>query len=95
MKPVKNKKIYFLAGFPRAGNTLLTSILNQNPDICCTPNSITLEIYKDVWNLKQTDVFLNLLYKDSIILTEVNLAFSITFLHIIFEYIYIYKYIHK
>ena len=59
MKPVKNKKIFFLAGLPRAGNTLLTSILNQNPDICCTPNSITLEIYKDVWNLKHTDVFQN------------------------------------
>ena len=59
MKTVKNKKIFFLAGFPRAGNTLLTSILNQNPDIGCTPNSITLEIYKDVWNLKQTDVFQN------------------------------------
>jgi len=59
MKPVKNKKIFFLAGFPRAGNTLLTSILNQNSDIGCTPNSITLEIYKDVWNLKKTDIFQN------------------------------------
>ena len=59
MKPVKNKKIFFLAGFPRSGNTLLTSILNQNPDIGCTPNSVILEIYKDVWNLKHTDVFKN------------------------------------
>jgi len=59
MMPIKNKKIFFLAGFPRAGNTLLTSILNQNSDIGCTPNSITLEVYKDVWNLKQTDVFQN------------------------------------
>jgi len=59
MKLVKNKKIFFLAGFPRSGNTLLTSILNQNPDICCTPNSVVLEIYKDVWNLKHTDVFKN------------------------------------
>ena len=59
MKRVKNKKIYFLAGLPRAGNTLLASILNQNPDVCCTPNSITLEIYKDIWNLKHTDVFKN------------------------------------
>ena len=59
MKPVKNKKIFFLAGFPRAGNTLLTSILNQNPDIGCTPNSIVLEIYKEVWLLKQIDVFKN------------------------------------
>ena len=59
MKPVENKKIFFLAGFPRAGNTLLTSILNQNPDIGCTPNSITLEIYKELFLLKQKDVFLN------------------------------------
>jgi len=59
MKPIKNKKIFFLAGFPRAGNTLLTSILNQNPDIGCTPNSITLEIYKELFLLKQNDVFLN------------------------------------
>ena len=55
----KNKKIFFLAGFPRAGNTLLTSILNQNPDIGCTPNSITLEIYKELFLLKRTDVFIN------------------------------------
>jgi len=55
----KNKKIFFLAGFPRSGNTLLTSILNQNPDIGCTPNSITLEIIKDVFLLKQDDVFRN------------------------------------
>jgi hypothetical protein len=57
--PGKNKKIFFLAGFPRSGNTLLTSILNQNPDIGCTPNSVTLEIYKELFLLKRTDVFLN------------------------------------
>jgi len=55
----KNKKIFFLAGFPRSGNTLLTSILNQNPDIGCTPNSITLEIIKDIFLLKQDEVFRN------------------------------------
>ena len=59
MKPVKNKKIFFLAGFPRAGNTLLTSILNQNPDIGCTPNSITLEISNELFLLKTKDIFLN------------------------------------
>ena len=59
MKLVKNKKIFFLAGFPRAGNTLFTSILNQNPDICCTANSITLEIIKELFLLKQIDVFQN------------------------------------
>ena len=55
----KNKKIFFLAGFPRSGNTLLTSILNQNPDVCCTPNSVTLDIYKELFLLKRMDVFLN------------------------------------
>jgi len=59
IKESRSKKIFFLAGLPRAGNTILASILNQNPDICCTPNSITLEIYKDLFLLKQTDVFKN------------------------------------
>ena len=59
LKKLPNKKIFFLAGFPRAGNTILASILNQNPDVCCTPNSITLEIYKELFLLKRTDVFFN------------------------------------
>ena len=59
IKRLPSKKIFFLAGLPRAGNTLLASILNQNPDICCTPNSITLEIYKSLFLLKRTDVFQN------------------------------------
>ena len=59
LKKSPSKKIFFLAGLPRAGNTILTSILNQNPDVCCTPNSITLEIIKDLFLLKTTDVFLN------------------------------------
>ena len=44
---------------PRSGNTLFASVMNQNPDIACTANSITLEIMKDVFLLKQTDVFQN------------------------------------
>jgi len=44
---------------PRSGNTLFTSIINQNPNIACTANSITLEIIKDLHFLKQTDVFQN------------------------------------
>ena len=51
-KSQKNKEVFFLAGLPRSGNTILSSILNQNPDVCCTPNSITLEIYKDLFLLK-------------------------------------------
>ena len=59
IKKLPSKKIFFLSGFPRAGNTILASILNQNPDVCCTPNSITLEIYKELFLLKHTDIFQN------------------------------------
>jgi len=55
----KNKKLFFLVAQPRSGNTLFASIINQNPEIVCTPNSITLEIMKDLFLLKNTDVFLN------------------------------------
>ena len=55
----KNKKLFFLIAQPRSGNTLLASILNQNPEIACTGNSITLEIMKDLFLLKQKDVFQN------------------------------------
>jgi len=44
---------------PRSGNTLFTSIINQNPNIACTANSITLEIMKDLHLLKETEVFKN------------------------------------
>ena len=55
----KNKQLFFLVALPRSGNTLFASIMNQNPEIACTPNSITLEIMKDLFLLKQTDVFQN------------------------------------
>ena len=61
-EPKKNKKLFFLMGMPRSGNTLFASIMNQNPEIVCTPNSITLEIMKDLYLLKETDVFLNYIY---------------------------------
>ena len=55
----KNKQIYFLCAMPRSGNTLFASILNQNPDVAVTANSITLEIMKELFLLKKTDVFKN------------------------------------
>ena len=58
-EPKTSKQLLFLVAQPRSGNTLFTSIMNQNPEIACTPNSITLEIMKDVFLLKKTDVFLN------------------------------------
>ena len=55
----KNKKLFFLVALLRSGNTLFASIINQNPEIAATPNSITLEIMKDLFLLKETDVFQN------------------------------------
>ena len=56
----KNKQLLFLVALPRSGNTLFASIMNQNPDVAATPNSITLEIMKDLFLLKDTDVFQNI-----------------------------------
>jgi len=56
---VSKKVIHYLCGLPRAGNTILSTILNQNPDIAATPNSIITEIFKDLNNIKHSDVFQN------------------------------------
>ena len=58
-EPKKNKKLFFLVAMPRSGNTVFASLMNQNPEIACTANSITLEIMKDLYLLKKTDVFQN------------------------------------
>jgi sulfotransferase len=58
-EPKTSKQLFFLVAQPRSGNTLFASIMNQNSEIACTPNSITLEIIKDLFLLKQTDVFQN------------------------------------
>ena len=44
---------------PRSGNTLFSTVMSQNPKIAATANSVTLEIMKDLFLLKQTDVFQN------------------------------------
>tara|TARA_R110000751_G_scaffold64437_2_gene132430 strand:+ start:3265 stop:4047 length:783 start_codon:yes stop_codon:yes gene_type:complete len=52
-------ELFFLVALPRSGNTLFASIMNQNPNVACTANSITLEIIKDLHLLKNSDVFQN------------------------------------
>jgi hypothetical protein len=54
-----DKHISFLVAMPRSGNTIFGSLMNQNPDVAVTGNSITLGIMKDIWLLKKTDVFQN------------------------------------
>ena len=58
-EPNQSKQLFFLIAMPRSGNTLFASIMNQNKDLVVTANSITLEIMKDLFLLKQTDVFQN------------------------------------
>lgn len=40
--PQKSKTYYFMAGLPRSGSTLLSSILNQNPKLYSGPSSPVL-----------------------------------------------------
>jgi hypothetical protein len=53
------KKIYYLAGLPRAGNTLLSSILNQNPKVKVSPNSLLSSITYYIFLLKENSIFKN------------------------------------
>jgi len=41
-------KLYFVSGFPRSGNTLLTSILDENPNITATGHSWTTDIFHEL-----------------------------------------------
>ena len=53
------KKFYCLHGLPRAGNTLLASIINQNPRIAVTANSIIADMLGELYMLKHIDIFKN------------------------------------
>jgi hypothetical protein len=53
------KDIFFLHGLPRAGNTVFGSIMNQNPDVAATANSICADMIGELYLLKHTDIFKN------------------------------------
>lgn len=53
------KKIYYLCGLPRSGNTLFGSLLNQNPEIQVTSNSIVCDMLWNIENLKNHRTFIN------------------------------------
>lgn len=46
----KHKRIFFLAGLPRSGSTLLANILAQNPEIFVTPTSGIVDMLVQVRN---------------------------------------------
>ena len=53
------KKFFCLHGLPRAGNTLLGSIINQNPKVAVTANSIVAEMLGELYTLQNIDIFKN------------------------------------
>ena len=50
------KKIFFISGLARSGNTLLSSILNENPNIYATGKSANVEVMHRIYDIKQTDL---------------------------------------
>jgi sulfotransferase len=53
------KQFYYLCGLPRAGNTLFSSIMNQNPKVSVTANSMVADIFIGAEMLKKTDIYAN------------------------------------
>lgn len=51
------KNFYFVCGLPRAGNTLLGTLINQNQDISFGPNSILAQVLYQTALVKTTEVF--------------------------------------
>ena len=47
------KKYFYFSGLPRSGNTLLSAILNENPDIHATGHSFLPDLFYAINNSKQ------------------------------------------
>lgn len=54
-----NKQYYFYSGLPRTGSTLVGALLNQHPDIYCSPLSPVLECmyYTEQYFLKNSEQY--------------------------------------
>ena len=53
------KEYYFLSGLPRSGNTLLGSIINQNPKVNLTANTILTDVLYQLHLLNDCEIFKN------------------------------------
>ena len=53
------KTFHFLSGLPRSGSTLITSLLNQNPQIHASTNSPVLDTihYTEEYLLKNSEQY--------------------------------------
>jgi hypothetical protein len=59
------KEIFFLCGMPRAGNTILSSILNQNKDIASSGHTPLSAIFLFLSDLKKQNIYTNFLNEKS------------------------------
>jgi hypothetical protein len=53
------KTMFFLCSVPRAGNTLLSSLLNQNKKISVTANTLLCDVLYNLFTLKEHELFRN------------------------------------
>jgi hypothetical protein len=53
------KEYYFLTGLPRSGNTLLGSIINQNPIVNLTANTILTDVFYQLNLIKDYQIYKN------------------------------------
>ena len=60
------KEYYFLSGLPRSGNTLLGSIINQNPKVSVTANTILTDVIYQLHLLKDYEIYKNFPDKKSL-----------------------------
>ena len=51
------KNIYFISGLPRSGNTLLSSILNENPEIYATGKSSNVEVFYRLYEMYNSEYY--------------------------------------
>lgn len=68
------KKIYFLSGFPRAGNTILSTILNQNKDIAVSGHSMLPDCFFNLEILKNKSTYHNFKNEESFENVKKNLV---------------------
>ena len=83
------KKIYFVAGLPRSGSTLLCNILNQNPRFHATATSGILDIIlaiRNQWeNVNQLRAAPNKEGKDAVVKGIIHNYFSIVDKPVVFD----------
>jgi len=53
------KAYYFLSGLPRSGNTLLGSIINQNPKLNLTANTVLTDVLYQLHLIKDYQIYKN------------------------------------